>query len=128
VLTLRQLGYLNALARHQHFGRAAEECGVSEPALSMQIQELEHFLGVELIERRPGSTTFTELGAEIARRAGCVLSATADLVDLARHGSRILTGTLRLGVIPTLAPMSCRTSFQSCIESIPTYALNCSSH
>ena len=104
MLTLRQLGYLSALARHQHFARAAEECGVSEPALSMQIHELERFLGVELIERRPGATTFTELGAEIVRRAGSILSATADLVDLAHHGSRILIGQLHLGVIPTLAP------------------------
>jgi LysR family transcriptional regulator, hydrogen peroxide-inducible genes activator len=104
MLTLRQLGYLSALARHQHFVRAAEECGVSEPALSMQIHELERFLGVEMIERRPGATTFTELGAEIVRRAESILSATADLVDLAHHGSRILIGQLHLGVIPTLAP------------------------
>jgi LysR family hydrogen peroxide-inducible transcriptional activator len=104
MLTLRQLGYLSALARHQHFGRAAEECGVSEPALSMQIRELERFLEVELIERRPGVAMLTGLGIEVARRAGCILSATTDLVDLAHHGSRVLTGTLRLGVIPTLAP------------------------
>jgi LysR family hydrogen peroxide-inducible transcriptional activator len=104
MLTLRQLGYLNALARHRHFGRAAEECGVSEPALSMQIRELERFLGIELIERRPGVAMLTGLGAEIARRAGCILSATTDLVDLAHHGSRVLIGALRLGVIPTLAP------------------------
>jgi LysR family hydrogen peroxide-inducible transcriptional activator len=104
MLTLRQLGYLNALARHRHFGRAAAECGVSEPALSMQIRELERFLGVELIERRAGEAAPTALGAEIARRAGHILSATTDLVDLAHHGSRVLIGTLRLGVIPTLAP------------------------
>jgi LysR family hydrogen peroxide-inducible transcriptional activator len=104
MLTLRQLGYLNALARHRHFGRAAEECGVSEPALSMQIRELERFLRVELIERRPGEARPTALGAEIARRAGFILSATTDLVDLAHHGGGVLTGMLRLGVIPTLAP------------------------
>jgi LysR family hydrogen peroxide-inducible transcriptional activator len=104
MLTLRQLGYLNALARHQHFGRAAEECGVSEPALSMQIRELERFLGVDLIERRPGVAMLTGLGVEIARRAESIVNATTDLVDLAHHGSRVLTGTLRLGVIPTLAP------------------------
>jgi LysR family hydrogen peroxide-inducible transcriptional activator len=104
MLTLRQLSYLNALARHQHFGRAAEECGVSEPALSMQIRELERFLGVELVERRPGVAILTGLGVEIARRAESIVSATTDLVDLAHHGSRILTGTLCLGIIPTLAP------------------------
>jgi LysR family hydrogen peroxide-inducible transcriptional activator len=104
MLTLRQLSYLDALARHRHFGRAAEECGVTEPALSMQIRELERFLGTGLIERRPGVAILTGLGAEIAKRAACIISATNDLVDLAHHGSHVLTGTLRVGVIPTLAP------------------------
>jgi LysR family transcriptional regulator, hydrogen peroxide-inducible genes activator len=52
MLTLRQMRYLDALARHRHFGRPAEECGVSQPALSMQIHEFEEFRGVELLERR----------------------------------------------------------------------------
>jgi LysR family transcriptional regulator, hydrogen peroxide-inducible genes activator len=104
MLTLRQLSYLDALARHRHFGRAADECGVTEPALSMQIRELERFLGTGLIERRPGVAILTGLGAEIAKRAAGIISATNDLVDLAHHGSHVLTGTLRVGVIPTLAP------------------------
>jgi LysR family transcriptional regulator, hydrogen peroxide-inducible genes activator len=104
MLTLRQLRYLEALARHGHFGRAAEECAVSQPALSMQIRELERGLGVDLLERRQGATLLTEIGAEIARRAGLILTATQDLADCARHSDRLLSGNLRLGVIPTLAP------------------------
>jgi LysR family transcriptional regulator, hydrogen peroxide-inducible genes activator len=104
MISLRQLRYLDALARHRHFGRAAQECAVSQPALSMQIRELEQSLGTELIERRQGSIAFTEIGAEVARRGGAILVAARDLEDLAQHGGRVLTGTLRLGVIPSLAP------------------------
>lgn len=104
MLTIRQLRYLDALARCQHFGRAAEECAISQPALSMQIRELEEFLGIELFERRPGALILTDVGVEIAERAGAILNATRDLVDLAQHRTKLLSGRLRLGVIPTLAP------------------------
>jgi LysR family hydrogen peroxide-inducible transcriptional activator len=104
MITLRQLRYLQALAQHRHFGRAAEACAVTQPALSMQIRELEQELGVELVERRPGQVAFTEIGAEVARRAERLLAAERDLVDLARHRGRLLTGRLQFGVIPTLAP------------------------
>src|SRR5277367_803805 len=69
MLTLRQLRYLDALARHRHFGRAAEECAVSQPALSMQIHELEEFLGGELVERHQGEAILTGCGIQIAERA-----------------------------------------------------------
>src|SRR5258708_26911000 len=104
MLTLRQLRYLDALSRSGHFGKAAEVCAVSQPALSMQIRELEEFLGVELVERRQGAVTLAEGGAEVVSRARSILSATRDLIDFAQHGGRVLSGNLRLGVIPTLAP------------------------
>ena len=104
MLTLRQLRYLDALARHGSFGRAAEECAISQPALSMQIRDLENELGAALVTRRQGATVLTEAGAEVARRAGSILSATRDLADCIRHNGQLLSGTLRLGVIPTLAP------------------------
>ncbi|MBZ0168930.1 MAG: hydrogen peroxide-inducible genes activator [Kofleriaceae bacterium] len=104
MLTLRQLRYLDALARHRHFGRAAEACAVSQPALSMQIRELEQNLGVELVERRPGEILLTDAGREIARRGRTILSAVRDLADYARHRAQVLCGPLRLGVIPSLAP------------------------
>jgi LysR family transcriptional regulator, hydrogen peroxide-inducible genes activator len=104
MITLRQLKYLEALAEHRHFGKAAEACAVTQPALSMQIRELEKFLGVELVERRPGEIVLTDIGIEVMKRGGRVLSETRDLVDFARHYGRPLTGRLRLGVIPTIAP------------------------
>jgi len=104
MLTLRQLRYLDALARHGSFGRAAEECAISQPALSMQIRELEQELGAELVTRRNGMTVLTEAGVEVARRAGPILSATRDLADCVHRGGPLLSKTLRLGVIPTLAP------------------------
>jgi len=104
MITLKQLRYLSALSHHGHFGRAAKACAVTQPALSMQIQELEAELGVSLVERRPGEVVLTEIGAEVVRRAGQVLAGTRDLEDFARHRSRPLTGLLRLGVIPSIAP------------------------
>lgn len=104
MISLRQLRYLSALARHGHFGRAADACSVTQPALSMQIAELERTLGVKVVERRPGEVFLTDVGREIARRAEEVLAATRDLVDFARHRARPLTGRLSLGVIPSLAP------------------------
>ncbi len=104
MITLKQLRYLSALSHHGHFGKAAQACAVTQPALSMQIQELEAELGVALVERRRGAVAFTDIGHEVARRAEQVLAATRDLADFARHRGRLLTGRLQLGVIPTIAP------------------------
>ena len=104
MITLRRLRYLGALAEHRHFGRAAEACAVSQPALSMQIRDLESFLGVDLVERRPGAAALTEVGAEVAKRGEQLVAAARDLVDFAQHRGRILSGRLTLGIIPSLAP------------------------
>jgi LysR family hydrogen peroxide-inducible transcriptional activator len=104
MITLRQLRYLTALAEHRHFGRAAEVCAVSQPALSMQIREMEKFLGADLVERRHNDIALTEIGQEVVRRGERILAASRDLVDVARHQGRVLSGGLQLGVIPTLAP------------------------
>src|SRR5215471_2697138 len=104
MITLKQLRYLTALAEHRHFGRAADACAISQPALSMQIRALERDLGVALVERRHGEINLTETGRELARRGESVLAGAHDLVDFARLRSAPLTGALALGVIPTLAP------------------------
>jgi len=103
MITLRQLRYLSALARHRHFGRAAADCAVTQPALSMQVRELERAIGAELVERRPGDIALTDTGLEVAQRAEQILTATRDLIDFARH-RELLAGALKLGIIPTLAP------------------------
>jgi LysR family transcriptional regulator, hydrogen peroxide-inducible genes activator len=103
MVTLRQLRYLTALARHRHFGKAAEDCAVTQPALSMQMRELEREIGAVLVERRAGEIALTETGLEAARRAEHILAASRDLVDFVRYRS-VLSGKLSLGIIPTLAP------------------------
>jgi LysR family transcriptional regulator, hydrogen peroxide-inducible genes activator len=97
------LRYFASLARHRHFGRAADDCAVTQPALSMQIRELEREIGAELVERRAGEVALTATGIEAAQRAERILAAARDLVDFARH-REILSGSLKLGIIPTLAP------------------------
>src|SRR5262249_5976227 len=104
MITLRQLRYLSALAEHRHFGRAADACAVTQPALSMQIRELEKLLGVDLVERRPGEVAPTPLAAEGPGRGRRSLAAARARADFARPQGRLLTGGLQLGVIPTLAP------------------------
>jgi LysR family hydrogen peroxide-inducible transcriptional activator len=104
MISLRQLRYLDALARTRHFGRAAELVSVTQPALSMQIKEMELELGAPLIERRRNDIQLTPLGTEVHRRAHEILTAANDLVDYARHGTRTLAGPLSLGIIPSIAP------------------------
>src|SRR5256885_17037819 len=105
MLSLRQLRYLEALARSGHFGKAAQACSISQPALSMQIRELEEFLGVELVERRQGAATLTETGVEVVARARSILSATRDLVDFAPHGGGEVFGKRRRWGIPEPGPL-----------------------
>lgn len=103
-VTLKQLRYFDALARELHFGHAAEECSVTQPALSMQIQELEQQLGAVLVERTRTGIRLTDKGCEIAARAGRILGDVRDLIAYAQHAGRVLAGELRLGVIPSVAP------------------------
>src|SRR3954470_5918302 len=100
MITLKQLRYLAALAEHRHFGRAAEACAVTQPALSMQIRQLENQLGVALVERRPSEVALTDIGADVVQRADRMLAAAHELEDFARHHGRVLSGRLSLGVIP----------------------------
>lgn len=104
MISLKQLRYFDALARIGHFGRAADHCAVTQPALSMQIQDLERELGLKLVERRRGGMKLTGQGREIARRAAQILAGVRDLKDHAQHLAEGLSGTLQLGVIPSVAP------------------------
>ena len=103
-LTLKQLRYFEALARHGHFGRAADACAISQPALSMQIRELEETLGTTLFERAARQVRLTSFGEEFAIRARETLRSVDELEDLARASRDRLIGRLRIGVIPTIAP------------------------
>ena len=103
-LTLKQMRYFEALARHGHFGRAADVCAISQPALSMQIKDLEGSLGIALFERGARSVRLTSFGMEFARRVRDILRGVDELADLARASQDRLVGRLRMGVIPTVAP------------------------
>lgn len=104
MVSLKQLKYFDAVARSGHFGKAAAHCAISQPALSMQVQELERSLGVQLLERGRNGVILTEGGREIAQRAARVLADVRDIVDAARRQGDVLSGPLALGVIPSLAP------------------------
>lgn len=103
-VTLKQLRYFEALARHQHFGRAAEASNISQPALSIQIKELETAVGAPLFERTPRQVRLTAFGEAFAVRARDILRGVEELGDFARTARGQLSGRLRLGVIPTVAP------------------------
>lgn len=103
-MTLKQLRYVDALARQGHFGRAADTCAISQPALSMQIRDLEAALGTALFERGAREVRLTEFGETFVDRARAILRSVEELDDLARAAGEQLTGRLRIGVIPTIAP------------------------
>ena len=103
-ITLVQLRALDAVARHGHFGRAAEVLAISQPALSVQIRGLEARLGAPLFERGPRGATLMPLGASVLERARAVLRGVDEIGEIARAAAGGLSGRLRLGVIPTVAP------------------------
>lgn len=103
-ISMKHLRYFDALARHRHFGRAAEASAISQPALSLQVKELEGILGAPLVERAARQIRLTALGDEVALRAREVLRAVDEIAALARAATGPLAGRLRLGVIPTVAP------------------------
>jgi LysR family hydrogen peroxide-inducible transcriptional activator len=103
-MTISELRYLVAVANRAHFGRAADDCHVSQPTLSTQIRKLEEYLGVTLIERSAKSFALTTIRQEVVEKARKIVTQ----VDALRASTRLpqgpLTGPLNLGVIPTLAP------------------------
>jgi LysR family transcriptional regulator, hydrogen peroxide-inducible genes activator len=103
-MNLRQLRYFDALARHSHFGRAAAACAISQPALSMQIKELEETLGTVLMERGARQVRLTKFGEEAALRVRDILLLIDELGEFARASRDRLSGRLRIGMIPTIAP------------------------
>ncbi|MCB1647956.1 MAG: LysR family transcriptional regulator [Pseudomonadales bacterium] len=102
--TTKQLRYFVALEQHGHFGKAAEACFVSQPAFSVAIRELENTLNIQLVDRTNKNVTVTSLGRDIATQARQVLRDLEELVDIAQGNQQPLTGQLKLGVIPTIAP------------------------
>ena len=103
-MSLTELKYIVAVALEKHFGKAADACYVSQPTLSVAIKKLEQELDVKLFERSANEVTVTPLGEEIVRQAQSVLEQAANIKDIAKRGKDPLAGSLRLGVIYTIAP------------------------
>ena len=118
-ITFKQLLYFDALAGHCHFGRAAEACAISQPALSMQIKELEEVLGGVLLERGARQVRLTRFGEEVAQRARDILRSVDELGDFARVSRDRLVGRLRVGMIPTIAPYLLPTVIENLTRTHP---------
>lgn len=103
-ISTKQLRYFHALSRLRHFGKAADYCSVTQPALSMQIKDLEQILGLSLVVRGKSQICLTPDGEEIARRAEKILADIQDIGDYAKTRGGLLAGTFRFGIIPTIAP------------------------
>ncbi len=103
-LTVRQMEYFDALARTLHFGRAAELAGVSQPALSTQIAEMEERLGCRLFERGGKAVRMTDEAMVLQPRIERLLSELQEIERVARQGRMAMEGRFRLGIIPTIAP------------------------
>lgn len=102
--TVKQLRYLVTLEKYLHFGKAAEACFVTQSAFSVAIKELERQLNVSLVDRTSRSVTFTSVGKLVAEQARHTLFDLEGIVDIARSVQQPLTGPLKMGVIPTIAP------------------------
>ena len=103
-MNLRDLEYLVALGDHRNFGRAAAACGVSQPTLSTQVKKLEAVLGCALVERVGRQTLLTPAGEQIAGRARRMLGHAEAIHRVAEQARDPRSGSLRLGIFPTLAP------------------------
>jgi len=121
--TLKQLQYFLALTETGHFGRAADRCFVSQSAFSNAIRELEVNLGTQLVDRTNRSVTITAMGKEIAVQARLVIRDVDSLVEIARGDDEPLTGELRLGVIPTIAPFLLPATLPKLRREYPTLEL-----
>ena len=123
-LTLKQFRYFEALAREGHFGRAAELCSISQPALSLQIKDLEDSLGTPVFERGARQIRLTAFGEAFRARVQTILQAVDELDDLARTARRQPFSRLRLGVIPTVAPYLLPRIIGDLLAAFPGLDLN----
>lgn len=118
-MTLIQLEYIVALDTHRHFVLASEKCFVTQPTLSMQIQKLEEELGVKIFDRTKQPVIPTEIGASIIAQARIVLREAAAVKQLIAEQKDTMTGEIRIGIIPTLAPYLLPSLFKNIREKYP---------
>ncbi|MFH1603308.1 MAG: LysR substrate-binding domain-containing protein [Pseudomonadota bacterium] len=121
--SIKQLNYLVALSEQLNFTRAAESCFVTQSTLSAGLKELEDVLGVQLVERSRKTVLMTPIGVEVVIRARSILAAAQDLVEIAAGAGKPMSGLLRIGVIPTIAPFLLPQSLQTLRERYPELRL-----
>ncbi len=122
-MTLTELKYIVAVARHKHFGHAAKACFVAQPTLSVAIKKLEDELGAVLFERGGTEISVTPLGVQIVEQAEKVLEQTAVIKEIAKQNKDPLAGPFRLGVIYTIGPYLLPPLVKNIIEKIPQMKL-----
>lgn len=122
-MTLTQLEYLVALDTHRHFVQASEKCFVTQPTLSMQIQKLEDELGVKIFDRTKQPVIPTEIGTRILAQARVVLREAGLIRQLISEQKDTMTGEIRIGIIPTLAPYLLPPLFKNIREKYPQVKL-----
>lgn len=125
-MTLTQLEYIIALDTYRHFSKAASECFITQPSLSMQIQKLEDELDVKIFSRNSFPVEPTEIGTLIIDQAKKILSETGHIKELINQHKKVITGTVKLGVIPTLAPYLLPLFLHSFIKKYPEVKLSIS--
>jgi LysR family hydrogen peroxide-inducible transcriptional activator len=118
-IKLKDLKYLVAIADTRHFGKAAERCFVSQPTLSAQLRKLEDYLGVQLVERQPRHIMLTAAGEQVVARARLIVSATADVMEIARSHRDPLAGRLRVAFLPTIGPYLLPGAMPSVRKALP---------
>ncbi len=122
-MTLTQLEYMVAVDTYRHFVLAAEKCFVTQPTLSMQLQKLEEELGIKLFDRTKQPVIPTEIGARIIAQARVVLREAERIQQMINSEKNVMTGELRIGIIPTLAPYVLPTLFKQMREKYPQLEL-----
>ena len=122
-MTLVQLEYIVALDTYRSFGMAAEKCFVTQPTMSMQVQKLEEELGVKLFDRSKQPITPTDIGAEVIEQARITLKESYKLKELINNQKSVVSGELRIGIIPTMAPYLMPQIISAFIKKYPEVQL-----
>jgi LysR family hydrogen peroxide-inducible transcriptional activator len=118
-MTIQQLEYLIAVDKHRHFGHAAESCFVTQPTLSAQLSKLERDLGVILFDRSKMPVIPTEMGVQVIEQAKKVVSESKGIFELVAHLKGDISGVIKLGIIPTLAPYLLHLFIRKFLENYP---------
>ncbi len=123
MITLRQLEFALAVAKHKHFKRAAEECSISQSALSLGIAELEKQLDTQIFERNNKQVLITPIGEQLLQRAQTIFSEIQDLITMAHSHQTPLAYPMTIGIIPTIAPYLLPKVLPALTDKYPTFEM-----